>query len=187
MNLFEYLAIAFGLFYSVGALRILGGLPSALEEKKRYWVHLGMSLLTLMAIASSFWAFWSLRDTAWTYPGFLLALLLPGLLFYCAAVLIPEIPEDVRSWHDHYFDVRRRLFIGYALWGVAAAASATVNLGMPLAHPARGVHVAAIVVATVGASSRKPRVHGAIVLTMVAMSLAWALTQGLRPDALAVP
>ena len=95
VTLFEYLAIAFGLLYSVGALRILGGLPSALDPEKRYWVHTGMSLLMLMGIASSFWAFWSLRETAWTYPGFLLALLLPGLLFYCAAILIPENPEAV--------------------------------------------------------------------------------------------
>jgi hypothetical protein len=80
MTLFEYLAIAFGLLYSVAALRVLGGLPVALAQSRRYSLHLTLTVINLLLIATSFWTFWSLRDVEWTFPGFLLALLVPGLL-----------------------------------------------------------------------------------------------------------
>ena len=64
---------------------------------------------------------------------------MPGTLYYGAAVLIPENPEAVESWHEHYFAVHRRWYLGIASFALAAGASATVNLGMGLIHPARGV------------------------------------------------
>jgi hypothetical protein len=39
MTLFEYLAIAFGLLFSMTALRLVGGLPAALDPDRRFWVH----------------------------------------------------------------------------------------------------------------------------------------------------
>jgi hypothetical protein len=169
MTLFEYLAIAFGLLYSVAGLRVLGGLPDALGQR-RYSLHLALTFDMLVLIAISFWTFWSLRDVEWTFPGFSLALLVPGLLYYCAAVLVPENPEDVLSWRDHYFAVHRRWYGGFGLWGVAAAVSASVNLGMPLNHPARGVHVTALFLGVVGALFSNRRLH-ALLVTLIAMLL----------------
>ena len=48
----------------------------------------------LATVALSFWTFWSLRDVEWTFQGFLLALAVPGLLYYCAALSIPENPAS---------------------------------------------------------------------------------------------
>ena len=79
MTLFEYLAIAFSLLYSLAALRLLGGLPAALAPGRRYSLHLGLSVILLLWVAISFWTFWSLRDVEWTFPGFLIALAVPGL------------------------------------------------------------------------------------------------------------
>jgi uncharacterized membrane protein YdjX (TVP38/TMEM64 family) len=186
LTLFEYLAIAFGLLYSVAALRILGGVPSALDASRRYWVHGGMCLLVLGAIAASFWAFWSYRQVeAWTFPRFLLALTLPGLMYFMAAVLVPENPEKVTSWRDHYFQVRVRFFIGLALWAASAAANATVGLAMPLAHPARAVHVSALLIGCLGASSSKEAVHKGIAGVSLAVLVLWALSIGLLPGSLA--
>ena len=185
MTLFEYLAIAFSLLYSVAALRLLGGIPAAVDASRRYWVHLAMCFLVLLGVAASFWAFWSLREVVWTFPRFLLALFIPGLVYYCAAALIPENPEAVGSWRDHYFEVRGRFFTGFALFGVAAATSASVNLGMGLIHPARVVHVGAIVMGVVGSRSGSHRVHAGLVLLIALLSVAWGVTAGLRPGPLA--
>jgi hypothetical protein len=68
MTLFEYLAIAFGLLYSVAALRVLGGLPVALAQGLRSSLHLTLTVVNLLLIATSFWTFWSLRDVEWTFP-----------------------------------------------------------------------------------------------------------------------
>jgi hypothetical protein len=187
MTLFEYLAIAFGLLYSVAALRVLGGLPVAIARGRRYSLHLILTFVQLMLIAISFWTFWSLRDVAWTFVGFLLALLVPGLLYYCAAVLVPENPEAVTSWRDHYYRTRRRWYGGFALWGVAAAVSATVNLGMSLHHPARAVHVISVVLGLTGCLSARPRVHAVVVLTLAALLSAGALSSNIDAGWLARP
>ena len=40
MTLFEYLAIAFSLVLSFAAMRLVAGLPYAVQADRRYWVHL---------------------------------------------------------------------------------------------------------------------------------------------------
>lgn len=187
VTLFEYLAIAFGLLYSVAALRVLGGLPVAIDKSRRYSLHLSLIFVLLLLIATSFWTFWSLRDVAWTFQGFLLALLVPGLLYYCAAVLVPENPEEVLSWRDYYFRAHRRWYTGLGVWGLGAAVSATVNLGMPLHHPARAVHVTSIVVGIVGSVSSNPRVHAAIVTVVTTLMILAALSPNLGPGWMARP
>ncbi|MGD8278813.1 MAG: hypothetical protein PVH00_12330 [Gemmatimonadota bacterium] len=185
MTLFEYLAIAFGLLYSVAALRVLGGLPASMAPERRYSLHLLLNLVLLMLIALSFWTFWSLKDVDWTFPGFLLALLIPGLLYYCAAVLVPENPEGVVSWRDHYWVMRRRWYGGLAVWGVGTAASASVNLGMGLHHPARIVHVTSLTIGIIGAATSKPRVHVVLVTLLCLLALGGATGAHMQPGWLA--
>ncbi len=182
MTLFEYLAIAFGLVYSVAALRLLGGLPFAVAASRRYWVHLSLTLLQLLLIAASFWSFWSVHESEWTFPRFLLALTVPALIYYCSAILVPENPEEVESWRTHYYSVRQRLFAGVALWAVAGSTNASINAGMPLMHPFRAVHLTVLLVSIAGASSARPAVHNAIVLLLGAVFFVWLLSLGLAPN-----
>lgn len=186
MTLFEYLAIAFSLLYSLAALRLLGGLSSALERGRRHPLHLGLCLVLLFLVTISFWVFWSLRSVEWTFAGFLAALAIPGALYYSASVLIPENPADVASWRDYYFEVHSAAFSGLALWALAAATSASVNLGMGLAHPARIVHVTALSIGVTGAVSSSHRVHGALLGVMGVLTVA-TLAMHLGPDWLARP
>lgn len=185
--LFEYLAIAFGLLYSVAALRVLGGLPSALVRDRRSWLHLALTFNMLLLIAISFWTFWSLRVVNWKFQGFLLALLVPGLLYYCAAVLVPENPEAVPSWRDHYHAVRRRWYGGFAAWGLAAGVSATVNLGMSFTHPARAVHLTSMAIGIAGVLSANARVHAFLVALIALLLIAGALSPELDAGWLARP
>lgn len=184
LELFEYLAIAFSLLYSVAALRVLGGLPSALAPGRRHPLHLTLMVTLLVLIATSFWVFWGLQAVTWTFQGYLIALLVPGFLHYCAVVLVPENPEQVDSWKDHYFAMHRRWYFGLALWGLAAGASATVNLGMPIAHPARIVHVTAIALGMMGALSSSRRVHTVLVAVIATLSIGTLIGQ-VDPDWLA--
>ncbi len=182
MSLFEYLAIAFGLVYSIAALRVVGGLPFATAPERRYPVQLVVMLFHILGTAAGFWTFWSFRDVEWTFPRFVLALTVPGVWYYCASVLVPENPEGVARWRDHYYAIHRRFFTGIAVWGLCAATSATVNLHMPFDHQARGVQASVIVIGTVGAVSSNPRVHAGIALLFGALFAVWALTSGVLPD-----
>jgi hypothetical protein len=181
MTLFEYLAIAFSLVYSLAALRLLGGLPAALAPGRRSFVHVTVTLFMLGLVAISFWTFWSLRDVDWTYVGFMVALLVPGTLYYSAAVLIPENPEAVGSWGEYYFAVHRRLYLGFLSWALAAAASATVNLGMGPLHPARGVHALVVVIGVLGAARSNERLHRLLAILLALLLIGASFAQ-LSPD-----
>ena len=61
MTHFEYLTVAFGLLYSIAALRLLGGLSVAMAPDSRYWAHLLLTFALLLHIAAGFWTFWSLQ------------------------------------------------------------------------------------------------------------------------------
>ena len=185
MTLFEYLAIAFGLVYSVAALRLLGGLPLAVAVSRRYWVHLALTFFQLLLIAASFWSLWALREVNWTFPRFLLALSIPALIYYCSAVLVPENPGEVTSWRVYYFDVRRRYFVGVALWALVGATNASVNLRLPLTHPSRAVHLAVLLASLVAMSSSRPGVHAVLALLFGMIFVVWAVSLGLSPDWLA--
>ena len=99
-----------------------------------------------------------------------------------AAVLVPENPENVLSWHDHFTAVRRRWYLGFAVWGVAAATSAWVNLAMPFTHRARVVHVSALLLGLLGALSSRTRVHAVIVTLIALMLVAGALNPTINAD-----
>ncbi len=101
MTLFEYLAIAYSLVFSFSAMRLVGGLPHALDPNRRYWLHVCWVLIQLVGTAGQFWLFWSYRDVEWSYPRFLLTLANPSLLYFNACTLVPEAPASVESWRTY--------------------------------------------------------------------------------------
>lgn len=177
MTQFEYLAIAFSLLYSLAALRVIGGLPFAISPSARSAWHLTLTGTTLFLVAVSFWVFYSLSEVEWTFVGFLVALLIPATLYYCAAIVMPAEAEGVSSWFGYYLATRRRWYAGLALWGLSAAASATVNLGMGLTHPARGVHAMAVAVGFIGSSTDNEKVHRAFAVLFVLLAIVTVLAQ----------
>jgi hypothetical protein len=164
MTLFEYLAIAFSLVFSFAAMRLVGGLPHALASERRYWVHIVLVLLQLLATAAIFWIFWSYREVEWTFPRFLLVLSIPILVYINACALIPEAPASVANWRDYYFSVCRRYFIGVAIWTVLVAVAGTFVLGLAVIHPIRVPQIIFLTTGIVGASTANPRVHAGIAL-----------------------
>lgn len=184
MTLFEYLAIAFSLVFSFSAVRLVGGLPYALEPQRRSWVHVAFVFHELMRVAAGFWVFWSYREIEWSFPTYLIALVGPGIIFYLAAALVPEDPSHVLSWEDHYYEVRRSYFLGILAWTLVVAISTHVLIGLPLLHPFRLTQVAFAVFAITGATSRSPRVHQVLAAIAVALPLIAAFTVLLRPGTL---
>ena len=177
MSQFEYLAIAFSLLYSLAALRIIGGWSKASRSETRSPRLLGLCLVHLFVVAVSFWVFFSLQEADWTFIGFLVALLIPGTLYFCATVLIPDEPDEVGSWEQHYLDGRNAYFVGTAVWGLSAAASATINLGMGVVHPARVIHLTALLIGIVGGVSRSDRVHTGLIVFMLVVCVAVTVGQ----------
>jgi hypothetical protein len=185
MTPFEYLATGSSLLYSVAALRVLGGIPSALDPARRYSLHVALTFVLLALVLIDFWVFWSFRDVEWTFLGFVFALLNIFMLYYCAAALIPENPETVKSWREHYFTMRRRTYGGLAAYGLAFFVNVSVNLGLALQHRSRAVQLTFFAVGVAGMASARPRVHGLLVLILALMMATASLVLGI--DASWVP
>ena len=185
MTLFEYLASAFSLLFSLAAVRLVGGLPYAVLAGRRYWVHLSFVTHELLRVAAGFWAFWSFREFAWTFPTYLLALVAQGLVYFLAAALVPVDAGSVNSWRDFYFAVRRRYFLAMVCWSVMIAVTTTILVDMPWTHPFRLVQLGFFAFGVVGATTGNPRVHAGLALLSVAVPVVAALTVMLQPGPLA--
>jgi hypothetical protein len=67
-------------------------------------------------------------------------------------------------------------------FGIVAAASATVNIGLPPLHPSRLVQGGAVVMGLIGAGSSSHRVHVGIMIAVFGLATVWAVTAGISPD-----
>ncbi len=185
MTLFEYLAIAFSLVFSASALRLVSGLPHAIQGPRRDAIHLcflGFQLLNTIAI---FWIFWSFREVEWTFPKFLLTLVSPGLLYYKACTLVPESPAEVGSWRAYWEAARRRYFGAFCCWVLAITAISTFVLELPLRHPGRWIQGVGLAAALVGLLSADRRVHAGLAALFLVGSLAGVFTYAFWPGGFA--
>lgn len=168
MTLFEYLSIAFSLVFSFSAMRILGGLAHVLDGRRRYWVHVIFVVCTLFVTAVGFWNLWNFRDAEWSLAQFFLVLSIPGALYFVSCALVPENAAAIPSWHDYYYEVRRRYFAGLAVLIAAISVSQGVVLEVPLLSFARTPQWIAGSVAIAGLASTNERLHAGLALCILA-------------------
>ncbi len=138
MSQFEYLAAAVSVVLSLGAIRLIDGIPHAFARDRRYWPHAVWLLNVLALHIQTWWIFWDFhQNEEWTYPEFLLALAVPGLLYALARAVTTATPEQVDSWRAHFWQIRVRMFV-LAICAVASVALlGWASLDIPLVHPLR--------------------------------------------------
>jgi hypothetical protein len=174
VTLFEYIAIAYSMLGSFAALRALSGIPHAIQDGKRYWVHLTWLFATLGTVLLSFWAFWWSRDVLWNIVSFVTVLASPGIGYVFVSLLVPENPETVDSWRDHFYAVRLRLFLIAIAWDIMTFLGAALR---PDHSPSVAVFGSLIAIHLTGAISREPRVQallaGTIPVVVAAIELAF--------------
>ena len=185
MTLFEYLAAATTLIYSFAVARLTAGLPYSIVKGRRYWVHLVMIGGLLFSIAIIFWNFWSTHDRDWTFPRFLLSLAPAIITQFLAATIIPSSSDDVESWEEFYYSIRKRYFSAWIGLGLVLAFNATVLLDIPLIHPTWGPPLLLIAWGAVGLSSSNPRVHAGLAVFVVAALLLFGFLVFAAPGSLA--
>jgi hypothetical protein len=179
VTLFEYVAVAASLLCSFTAARLLGGIAAAFQPGPRYWIHAGWVCLAVVSVTTNWWLFWSYHEVDWNYWRFLVALLPLVILYVLATVLVPAGSSEVRSWRDHYFEVRRRFFllnIGYVF---AFYLATVVLLGHPVLHYRRVIPASLLTIFTAGLVSDAPRLQTAVFFGFVTVNtVAAVLFQG---------
>ena len=184
MTLFEYITIAVSLVYSFTVMRLVSGLPHATRRGRIYWVHLLLLLGFLLWVVNAFWAAWSYRDAEWAYLRYILALASPAAQYYVAVVFVPDEPAEVTSWRDHYFSVRRRLWIAFGVAAVLVQLNSTMLAGMPVNHPAALGTLGNLAAAIVGFGFKDARVHGALAVVGFLTVVAYGAVLLAQPGAL---
>jgi quercetin dioxygenase-like cupin family protein len=184
MTLFEYLSIAYSLVFSFAVIRLVAGLPHAIDPSRRYWIHVVHVCLGIFAALALFWAHWSTREVAWSFPAFLVNLAGPGMIYFLSCTLVPDEPSSVQSWHDYFFSARRKYFGGLCIWAVIMAVNTTIFFGASPLHPLRVIQVGLLGVGLAGLASDRPATHR-LILTGVAVVAIIAAVVLLRPGTLA--
>lgn len=170
MSLFEFVLTGFTLVLALVITRILGGLRWVLEAGRIYWIHAAFVISILVLTSLVWWGLWYQRDAQWSYLSFAYNLLIgPGVMYFLAAVLVPEIPRRILSWRDYYYSVRRLMFGTLVGFVVAIFAGGVLITGTPLGHPSQWVVLVALVLSLAGLLTARPAVHGALALVMLCL------------------
>lgn len=168
MTLFEYLTAGFVLILSFAVVRGLSGFPHVLDQKSRYWVHLGWLVFALLTCLIGFWAFFSYRDANWTLPRFALILAIPAVLFVYNSILVPSDPAGVDSWRAHYYSVRKMFCITGLLTVFLITCNNVLILNVQFSPMSIGLTCVWAGVYLVGLASERHAVHTVLVLLQLA-------------------
>jgi len=164
VTLFEYLAAGFVLILSFAVMRGMSGVPYALRPAARHWVHFAYVSITLANCLITFWMFWFTRDVEWTFFRFLVALLVPVLLYVQVSLIVPQDPSTVSSWETHFLGVRIPYFATGAATFMMIAVSHQTLLGVPALHPIEWPVYTTAAIYALGVTSPAARLHSALAL-----------------------
>jgi len=122
MTLFEYMSVAISLIVALTFAEALRGMRSALNPQRRYGPHLAWLLIKLSNPINFWWRLWVLRDFPhyWNWGTYLLALIIPGLIYMQVMSLLGDNPNTVSDWRKHFYEQMRWFFGLNALSSTAA-------------------------------------------------------------------
>ena len=167
MTTFEYLAVAYSLLFSATALRLVGSLSFVFHRERRYGIHATVVILLLFGTVINFWTFLGYRDIEWNLARFFSLLAIPATLYFMASMLVPDNPDLIVSWKEHYYHRRVQYFAGQVVWMLVAIINTTFILGLPIAHPIRGVQLVMLITGVCCLSSEREIVHKTVIGFMI--------------------
>jgi len=187
MTLFEYVTVAVSIVLSFGVVRLLDGLRPALAPERRYWVHCLWIATKLLNHALFWWGLWALRDAVtWDLASFLWILLFPGALYLQASALVTTSPGEIRSWREHFYQIRSWYFGVNVFLILHTFASSALLVGVPALHVSRLPLLFVLLVNLAGMRSAEPRLHAAIAILVLLNQILGFGAILFRPGALAV-
>jgi len=182
MDLFSFISIALSFVYTAAALRLIGGLSAATNKQSRYIVHLIFIAVQIVSIVMSFWGTWALRDEVdWKLYKLILALMDGALYYFLATVLVPENPNEIKSWKDYYFENKHKLFYTILFFLFYIQIHAYVLTDQELFHLAQIFSLLNLVPIYFGLKSKNHKVHFAIAIYYLISITAMAFTVASEP------
>ena len=137
MTSFEYLSVLISNVLALGVTHLITGLSSILRSEGKVrlcWIQLTWSLVVLAFQISVWWAYWDLRHREdWSLFQFSSLLVLPGLTYLAARIIMPDvIRDDSYDLRAHFDQVRQEFFSILTLALLFALLLRPVFFGEPL-------------------------------------------------------
>lgn len=181
MELFNYLTIALSLLYTAAVLRVIGGISAASNKENRYFVHLILIAVSILSIVFSFWTSWAMKETQWTLPKFLLSLIDPALAYFIATVLIPENPNEIKSWKEYYYKNKHKYFIATLIYLIYIQFHGTILFNQPVLHIGKVAALIGLVPIYLGLKSSNHKIHAGIAVFYLLQILIMSFTIAVEP------
>ena len=175
MDLFEFILIITSVIFALAVAQILAGISRIAQSTTKICPFLAHSVWVFNIFIFIFliwWATWEFRDIQWTFPQYAYMLIAPTLLFFACSLLVPQQLQGPEvSMEEHFFRVRRPLFIAYFFAALAVMVDGNLLSDEPLWHEGRHGQIAVLGLAIAAVFSRNRKTHNAIaILTLAAFA-----------------
>ncbi|WP_199555658.1 hypothetical protein [Sandaracinobacteroides hominis] len=172
LELFLHVRVLIGVILGLSVTRLLNGLARFAEHPRlriAWWVHVGWVLWALLSLVGFWWWEFRLIHLAeWTFGVYLFFFAYACSYFMVCSLLFPDNLQEYQDFQD-YFLSRRRWIFGFMALSCVLDVGDTLLKGRSyfqhLGSPYIAHCVAFFAIAAIGATSRNPRVHAALVAT----------------------
>lgn len=181
IELFDYLTIFLTLLYTAAVLRVIGGISAASNKDNRYVVHIILISVSILSIVFSFWTSWGMKDTAWTLPKLLFALVDPAIAYFIATVLIPENPNEIKSWKEYYYRNKNKYFSATLIYMIYIQFHGYILFNQPIFHIGKIAALIGLIPVIFGLKSSNHKVHLAVAFFYLLQILIMSFTIAVEP------
>ena len=124
---FPFISVMFAVIMGMGVVYLLMAIATIVRgigrEIKTYWLHTAWVLFLLLLHFHVWWGLWEFQQVeVWNYFTYLFILSGPVLLFWSAALIIPEDKKhDKIDLKQYYFQNKSKFFLTLSLavvWGM---------------------------------------------------------------------
>ena len=166
MDHFEFILIITSVIFALAVAQVLSGVSRMAQSKSeiRFFLPHSIWIINLFVfIFLVWWVNWEFRETQWTFPRYAYMVLAPTLLYFACSLLMPQQTNDPEiKMDEHFFQIRRPLFISFALATLVVMIDGDVLGEEPLWHTGRVGNLAMLVLAIWGYASAGRRTQGVV-------------------------
>lgn len=181
---YQHVVVVMSMVLGLAVTQLLKGVAQLYRTRNRvrlYWLHgVWVALLILLSFLV-WWTYWNYREiTNWNFFRFVLYPSPTIVLYFLAAIMIPDPSESVTDLKAYYYSNRVGFFGTFALYGILAGLTAMLVRGLPLLDPSNLFRALMVIFSLVAMKSAGERVHAAIAIGSAVMMLIFIVGFQLR-------
>jgi hypothetical protein len=168
---FEFILVITSVIFALAVAQVLSGVSRIAQSKSTIRFFLPHSIWVINLFIFIFlvwWVSWEFRDIQWTFPRYAYMILAPTLLYFACSLVVPQrIDSQEYCFDEHFFQVRRLLFMSFALTTIVVMVDGNVLGDEPLWHSGRIANFAMLSFAIWGYVSTNRNTHKIIAVLVL--------------------